>query len=121
MPQTRVLVLEQLIDAEPVATPDLSNVTNLPVSTVRLVAEDLTAIGLVGRSGAGSGLHWSLTSDGVNTTKALAIGKDTPNTEPRRGIYLLPLSPPLSRHFMFLRGRREPEPADPVRRARMPP
>jgi hypothetical protein len=65
MPQVRVLVLEQLIGAEPVSTPDLANETDLPVSTLRLVAEDLTAIGLVRRQGAGPGLRWSLTSDGV--------------------------------------------------------
>jgi hypothetical protein len=94
MPQVRVLMLQQLVDAEPTATPELSNATNLPVSTARLVAEDLTAIGLVGRTGAGSGLRWALTSDGVNTTKALAIGKDSPNTKGQeRPIYPPPLSP----------------------------
>ena len=104
MPQVRVLVLEQLIDAEPTATSDLSNATNLPVSTVRLVAEDLTAIGLVGRQGAGSALRWCLTSDGVTTTKALAIGKDTSKHEKSGGAPTIPPpSPPLSRHFMFLR------------------
>lgn len=94
MPQVRVLVLNKLLGVKPVATSDLSNVTNLPVSTVRLVAEDLTAIGLVGRQGAGSGLRWSLTADGVNTTKALAIGKDAANTKSQeRPIHTPPLSP----------------------------
>lgn len=81
MPQVRVLVLEHLINAEPTATSDLSNVTNLPVSTVRLVAEDLTAIGLVERQGTGQALRWNLTSDGVTTTKALAIGETRQNTK----------------------------------------
>jgi hypothetical protein len=98
MPQVRVLVLEHLIEAEPTATPDLSTVTNLPVSTVRLVAEDLTAIGLVERQGAGSGLRWNLTSDGVNTTKALAIGKNAPNTKSQGSLYTSP-SLPLSGDF----------------------
>ena len=57
MPQVRVRVLEQLIEAEPTSTPDLSNATNLPVSTVRLLAEDLTAIGLVERQGTGQDLR----------------------------------------------------------------
>lgn len=74
MPQVRVVVLEQLADREEMATPDLSEATSLPLSTVRSVVEDLTAIGLVTRLGAGSSLRWSLTTDGASTTKALVIG-----------------------------------------------
>jgi hypothetical protein len=74
MPQVRVVVLEQLANGDEIATPDLSEATSLPLSTVRSVVEDLTAIGLVTRLGAGSGLRWSLTTDGANTTKALVIG-----------------------------------------------
>jgi hypothetical protein len=52
MPQVRVLVLEQLSAGAEATTPDLANETNLPVSTVRIVVEDLTAIGVVERLGA---------------------------------------------------------------------
>jgi hypothetical protein len=74
MPQVRVAVLEQLAGGFPVSTPDLANGTDLPISTVRLVVEDLTAIGLVERSGSGQDLRWTLAADGANTIKALAIG-----------------------------------------------
>jgi hypothetical protein len=57
MPQVRVLVLEQLSAGAEAPTPDLANETNLPISTVRIVVEDLTAIGLVERLGAGSDLR----------------------------------------------------------------
>jgi hypothetical protein len=73
IPPVRVLVLGQLIDVETVTTADISNATDLPISTVRLVAEDLTAIGLMARQGEGNSLRWSLTADGAETIKALAI------------------------------------------------
>jgi predicted transcriptional regulator len=75
MPQVRVAVLEQLSAGAEATTPDLANETNLPISTVRLVVEDLTAIGLVARQGEGSTLRWKLTPDGHNTIKALVIGE----------------------------------------------
>ena len=74
MPQVRVGVLGQLVGEDPASTADLANATNLPISTLRLVAEDLTAIGLVQRSGTGQDLRWTLTTDGMNTIKTLAIG-----------------------------------------------
>jgi hypothetical protein len=74
MPQVRVGVLGQLVGEDPASTADLANATNLPISTLRLVAEDLTAIGLVQRSGTGQDLRWTLTTDGTNTIKTLAIG-----------------------------------------------
>jgi hypothetical protein len=92
MPQVRVLVLEQLSAGAEATTPDLANETNLPISTVRIVVEDLTAIGVVERLGAGSGLRWRLTPDGHNTIKALAIGTDSRNTKSRETVHI---SPPL--------------------------
>jgi hypothetical protein len=74
MPQVRVGVLGQLVGEDPASTADLANATNLPISTLGLVAEDLTAIGLVQRSGTGQDLRWTLTTDGMNTIKTLAIG-----------------------------------------------
>jgi hypothetical protein len=47
MPQVRVLVPEQLSAGAETTTADLANETNLPISRLRLVVEDLTAIGLV--------------------------------------------------------------------------
>ena len=76
MPQVRVLVLAHLIGAVGMSTPDLATATNLPVSTVRQVAEDLTAIGLVERQGTGQDLRWNLTSDGLTTTGVLAIERN---------------------------------------------
>jgi hypothetical protein len=73
-PQVRVIVLEQLTCEPEVSTPDLSTATNLPLSTVKSVVEDLTAIGLVQRLGSGSGLRWSLTDDGATAAKVLVIG-----------------------------------------------
>jgi hypothetical protein len=92
MPQVRVLVLEQLSAGAEATTADLANETSLPISTLRLVVEDLTAIGLVERLGAGSGLRWKLTPDGHNTIKALVIGGNARNTRSRQ---TLSISPPL--------------------------
>lgn len=86
IPQVRVRVLEQLSAGAEASTPDLANETDLPVSTLRLVAEDLTAIGLVRRQGEGAGLRWSLTPDGFNAIKALAIGTDAGNTRSRETV-----------------------------------
>jgi hypothetical protein len=72
IPQVRVLVLEQ-IGADPVPTADIAGATNLPISTARVVAEDLTVIGLMARQGSGQDLRWSLTPDGAETAKALVI------------------------------------------------
>jgi hypothetical protein len=94
MPQVRVLVLEQLSAGAEATTPDLANETNLPVSTVRIVVEDLTAIGVVERLGAGSGLRWRLTQDGHNTIRALAIGTDARRHEKSGDPTYISPSPP---------------------------
>jgi hypothetical protein len=73
IPPIRVLILGQLIGAEMVTTADIANATDLPITTVRSVAEDLTMIGLMARQGEGNSLRWSLAPDGAETIKALAI------------------------------------------------
>jgi hypothetical protein len=74
IPPVRAVVLGHMAGVDKATTPAIANATELPVNTVRLVAEDLTAIGLMRREGEGNDLRWSLKADGLETVKALVIG-----------------------------------------------
>lgn len=64
IPPVRLACLRQLVEQrEPIRTPDVSNSIHLPVSTCRVVLEDLTALRLAVRHGSDQDLRWSLADD----------------------------------------------------------
>lgn len=102
IPPVRLECLKHLIgQTEPVRTPEVANATHLPVSTIRLVLEDLTALRLADRHGSEQDLRWTLTESTRVLWKAAGIGgrmvkeepKEEPEVEPKQEPFVTTSSP----------------------------
>jgi hypothetical protein len=77
LPPPRLACLRHLVEQAAAAkTSDVTNAVNLPVSTCRMVLEDLTALRLVDREGSGQDLRWKPAERTHELWAAAGIGKE---------------------------------------------
>lgn len=76
IPPNRRTVLGYLHAEDSSSTQNVADALDLPTTTVKRALEDLTAHGLVGRSGESNALHWRLSPVGASLYRA-ALGRSS--------------------------------------------